>query len=181
MMLLMRQVRKPVAALVLLATTAMFGPAAVKAEQEGTFTSVAAGNYDYVSLNQGDTRVTGGSIKGVKMIVESDGGPFSEDHSFLLTCSISSKKTDASLDLTAPCNAVEVTDGSEDKLHMRYERRQGDVTVGAQGAGQLYLLGGTGKYDGVTGVCDYKNEYVSDSMTAIVHHCKWSKSSDPKS
>ena len=169
--------RKPLAALILLASTVVFGSTAVKAEENGTFTSIVVGRYDYVSVNQGDATVTRGSIKGSKTIVATDGGPFSRNHNFVVTCAVSSEKTADSFQLESPCSAVDVTGGNGDELYVTYERREGSVTSGNQAEGQMKILGGTGEYENVTGTCDYSTEYISDDTLTAVSECAWKRSS----
>ena len=175
--MLLIQFHKPLATLALLASTLVLGATAVKAEEKGTFTSIVVGNYDYVSVNQGDLAVTGGNIKGSQTIIASNGGPFTMNSNFVITCSVSSQKTADSFELEAPCNAVEVTDGSRDELYVTYQRSEGNVSTGNQAKGQMRILGGTGKYEDVNGTCNYNTEYISDDMLTAVSECAWKRSS----
>ena len=66
--------------------------------------------------------------------------------------------------MQAPC--VD-TDTSGDILYSRAVRGEGDVSAGGGGPGVWELLGGTGKYAGVTGTCSYETEYLESVLVTI--------------
>ncbi len=55
-----------------------------------------------------------------------------------------------------------MTDESGDRVYLLAERREGDVAVGGGGRGVQRIVGGTGRYAGVTGDCPYTTSHLPD-------------------
>ena len=68
-----------------------------------------------------------------------------------------------------------LTDSSGDMSFNMARRKAGDQAVGGGGAGSMELVGGTGKYQGVTGACEYKVEYLADNRIAGRGACQWQR------
>lgn len=141
------------------------------ADESGTFRSLRSYHYDYLTIDHGAQTFTGGVITGTGTVIESSGGPFTEGTNRYSECLVFSSRSEGSLSLEAPC--VD-TDASGDILYSRAVREQGDVAAGGGGAGVWELLGGTGKYAGVTGTCSYATEYLEGVLVTIAD-CTWSK------
>ena len=57
---------------------------------------------------------------------------------------------------------------------MGARRHGGDTEAGGGGTGVWKFLGGTGKYAGVAGTCEYSVEYLAENWTVnTARHCKW--------
>ena len=67
------------------------------------------------------------------------------------------------------------TDSSGDKWYSVARRSAGDQAVGGGGAGRQEIAGGTGKYEGITGACEYKVEYLADNRIAGRGACQWER------
>ena len=60
-------------------------------------------------------------------------------------------------------------------LYMLAVRRAGDVEAGGGGEGSYELLGGTGRFDGVGGTCDYETDYLAGDRFVTIARCAWEK------
>ncbi len=143
--------------------------AAVTADEMNTIELVTTYKRDYVTIEHAGQEVTGGSLRGTTTVTRSDVSPFVEGESSLITCIFYGTATDTGIDLEAPCTN---TDTSGDKWFWLAKRSAGDTQVG--GEGRRELLGGTGKYKGVSGSCTYSTHYMADNWIVSRSRCKWS-------
>ena len=155
----------------LAATLAVLAAQAAFAE-DGSFRSVRSYHHEYITIDQGAETFTGGILRGTRTVVESSGGPFVVGSNSSSQCLVYSSSTDDGIALEAPCTA---TDAAGDTLYSRAARKQGDVAVGGGGAGQWELIGGTGKYEGISGMCSYTTEYLEGDWAVIHSDCTWSR------
>ena len=155
----------------LAAALTMVAAQAALADESGTFRSLRSYHYDYITVDHGGRTFTGGVITGTGTVIESSGGPFFEGANRYSECLVFSSSSDGSLSLQAPC--VD-TDTSGDILYSRAVRGQGDVGAGGGGEGVWELLGGTGKYKGITGTCSYETEYLEGGVLVVIADCTWS-------
>ena len=117
--------------------------------------------------------VTGGSLEGTSTVIRGSSEPFSDGEHGLITCVVYAKKLDKGIiDLEAPCTTVGVSGDSFDTLS---KRSAGDVRVGGGDEGRFVLLGGTGKYAGVTGVCAYGTKYLPNDRLVTTAECEWQR------
>ena len=145
------------------------GPAAA---ETGSFTFVSsmAGKSTMITHMSG-TIFTSAS-EGTSTIVKSSGGPFVEGESSQATCIAYGKSSAAGTELEAAC----ATSGpTADKLFSVAKRSAGDVTGGGGGAGRLEILGGTGKFEGVTGSCSYEADYLTNDLYVTRADCTWQR------
>ena len=78
----------------------------------------------------------------------------------------------AGMDLEAPCT---INDSSGDKNFIVYRRKAGDVSAGGGGQGTIQILGGTGKFAGVTGACTYTVAFFPGNRGVTTQKCRWQK------
>lgn len=160
--------RVPVAAAASIVLLCAAGTAA--AGQSGTVELVTSFVRDYVSFDHAGGTVTGGILRGTTTVTGSSGGPFALGESNLVVCLVYATKTDAGMDLEAPCTN---TDASGDTWFWRARRTAGDTEAGGGGEGLRELLGGTGKYAGVSGTCTYSTRYLAENRSVSVASCEW--------
>ena len=141
------------------------------AQESGTVTYLSSYVRDYTTIELGDFEAFGGPLRGTTTILNSSGGPFVEGENSLITCLVYGKRTAAGVELESAC---ESTDSSGDLWFTLAIRGAGDVEVGGGGLGRRELLGGTGKYAGVTGSCTYTTHYLGNDRTVTVTTCDWS-------
>ena len=144
------------------------GPTA--AGESGTVELVTSFVRDYVTFDHADGTVTGGTLRGTTTVTASSGGPFVEGESSLVMCLVYGTRTDAGMDLAAPCTN---TDTSGDTWFWMARRTAGDTEPGGGGEGLRELLGGTGKYVGVSGACTYSTRYLAENRSVSMASCEW--------
>ncbi len=140
----------------------------VTADETGTIELVTTFERDFVTIEHAGHAVTGGSLRGTTTVTRSDGGPFVEGETNLVVCIFYGTMTDTGINLEAPCTN---TDSSGDTWFWTARRTAGDTHVG--GEGRRELLGGTGKYAGVSGACAYSTRYMEDNWIVSQSRCEW--------
>ncbi len=156
-----------------IAASAVTWPAdAATAGESGSFKLLNSFVRDYTVLEHAGETVTGGQLQGTATVIEGSGGPFADGASYRLTCVVYGKRSDAGLDLEAPCTH---TDSEGDSWYVVATRRAGDTEVGGGGQGIRRIVGGTGKYADVTGVCPYTTSYMPDDWAVSTAVCEWQK------
>lgn len=143
------------------------------ADESGTFFMLRSYQHSYITVDHGDESYTGGTLHGTQTVLDSSGGPFADGMHSVTVCLVFSHSSDAGIALEAPCMN---TDLDGDVLYSTALREQGTVATGGGGPGRWELRGGTGKYQGITGVCDYQTQYLEGSMVVTAGECTWSKS-----
>ena len=143
------------------------------ADEGGTFFMLRSYQHSYITVVHGDETYTGGTLHGSQTVLDSSGGPFADGMHSTSECLVFSRSSDAGITLEAPCMNTD-TDG--DVLYSTALRGQGTVGTGGGGAGRWELRGGTGKYQGITGSCDYQTQYLEGDMVVTTGVCTWSKS-----
>ncbi|MCE2492662.1 MAG: hypothetical protein J4F40_08655 [Alphaproteobacteria bacterium] len=147
------------------------------AEESGSFTAVASMIHDYTTIEHARGTIIGGASEGISTVLESSGGPFVVGGHSHVTCVVYGKRSAAGMGLEAPCTS---TVASGDKLYSLSKRSAGDVEEGGGGKGGLELLGGTGKYGGVTGTCTYETDYLTTDRYVTMTYCMWRRSAERK-
>ena len=142
------------------------------ADESGTFFMLRSYAHSYITVEHADESYTGGILRGTQTILDSSGGPFADGMNSTSDCLVFSRSSDAGIALEAPCVN---TDGDGDVLYSTALREQGTIGTGG-GTGRWELRGGTGKYQGITGVCDYQTQYLEGNRAVTAGECTWSKS-----
>ncbi len=119
------------------------------------------------SVQMGDTIVTARGGNGTVTFMHSSGRPFVEGASGTVRYASFSKNTPSGFELEA--DGV-VTFSSEDTLLLLFERRLDDP--GTSGDGTLRLMGGSGRFAGVNGQCQYKRDDLPGDWNVIAK-CQW--------
>ena len=83
-------------------------------------------------------------------------------------------RTTKSMDLTGYGTITSATN-SNDKIFAENIRKVGDIKTGTGGKGKSKIVGGTGKYAGITGECTYVVSYHSDDKMSSVQECTYKK------
>jgi len=166
-----RPFRRIAAAFIAASALTCFAGAATAGES-GSFTLLNSFVRDYTVLEHAGETITGGPLQGTATVIESSGGPFADGAHYRLTCVVYARRSDAGLDLEAPCTH---TDREGDEWYVVAIRRAGDTEVGGGGQGVRRILGGMGKYAGVTGKCPYTTSYMPDDWAVSTAVCEWQK------
>ena len=158
--------------LVAFATGVVFTAQVTIAGESGTYESISSFVSDYTKFEVANQGIISGPLHGTDTITKSSGGPFVIGESRVMLCAVYGKKSDAGMDLEAPCAA---TDASGDVSFTLSKRSAGDTETGGGGDGRQEIVGGTGKYAGITGNCTYTVDYVAGSRGIAINTCEWEK------
>jgi len=139
--------------------------------ESGTYEAVYAFVANYVSFEHNNGTVTAGGNRGTSTVIDSSGGLFLKGQTSAQECAILARKTPAGINLDADCT---MTDGSGDKMFHHATRRAGETTQGSA-PGTDEILGGTGKYAGITGRCSYTVQFVPDNRGVSTVRCQWQR------
>ena len=140
--------------------------------KSGSFEYVLSAVTDFTAVEQLDYVVRAGTLDGTVTIIKSSGGPFEAGSSGTLSALLYLKKSAAGIDLESP---GAITDSSGDTWYAVARRSAGDQAVGGGGAGRQEIAGGTGKYEGITGTCEYIVDYLPDNKLVTRSTCQWER------
>ena len=140
--------------------------------KSGSFEYVLSAVTDFTAVEQLDYVVRAGTLDGTVTIIKSSGGPFEAGSSGTVSGVGYIKKSAAGIDLESP---VAITDSSGDTWYAVARRSAGDQAVGGGGAGRQEIAGGTGKYEGITGTCEYIVDYLPDNKIVSQGTCQWQR------
>ena len=164
--------RRPVRAAITTTLFAVLGGFALAAAAEGgSFDALSSSVNLLHTIDRSEGRtVIGGYSSGTLTITRSDGAVFEDGASLLAECIPLIMKGPSSLDLQSHCTfALNATD----KLFGLFRRQSGDIAAGTGGKGRLELVGGTGRYAGVSASCPYTTSYLPDNHVVTNLHCQW--------
>ena len=158
---------------VALAGTMVLSLAATAVAETGTFRMIRVWQHSYTTFEFAGQTITGGALEGTSTVLESSGGPFLVGEHGRVTCMVYAKQGEMGLDLEAPCVT---TNAAGEKLFSLAQRTLGDVGGAGQGGeGRWQLLGGSGRFAGITGGCSYETEYLEDNWLVSMMECEWER------
>ena len=140
--------------------------------KSGKFEYVLSAVTDFTAVEQLDHVVRAGTLDGTVTIIKSSGGPFEASSSGTLAGILYLKKSTSGIDLESP---GAITDSSGDKWYAVARRSAGDQAVGGGGAGRQEIVGGTGKYEGINGICEYVVDYLPNNKIVSRSTCQWQR------
>ena len=141
--------------------------------EEGSYDIVYVGEHNLNSVNTPEGTVTGGKLEGIFKVTNSTGKLYVKGDNGKSTCIILSKKNKnkKSSDLEAFCETTDLKTG--DKTFSYNVRKEGTVESGSKGKGKQTIIGGTGKFKGITGVCNYTVEYLPENRLTTMGICNY--------
>ena len=154
-------------------TLILFGITNVYAES-GTYSSSAVCDYDKSAINTNNKMVISLYFNCIATVIKSDNDLFPVNQNSYVNLLTSVIKTSNSMDLTGYGTLTSATD-SNDKYFTENNRKVGDIKKGTGGKGKSKIVGGTGKYSGITGECTYVVNYHSDDKMSSVQDCTFKK------
>ena len=140
--------------------------------ESGTYETITSLVHAYTSIDHNGDTVTGGSSRGTSTVTTSSGGLFSAGASSAFECVVFARKSSGGMDLEAPCAS---TDSSGDKIYSVAKRKAGEVSEGGGGAGTSAIVGGTGRYAGMNGNCNYTVSFLPNNRLVSISKCRWQK------
>lgn len=120
---------------------------------------------DFQTQDWNGGKVTVGTLKGV-IETHGSGSASIPNGESIQNCMIRVVRAGESTDVVANCT---FTDKDGDVRYGLSERKQGDLSAG--GKGKTRFLGGTGKYKGVTGSCEYTSKYLPENWLVVESEC----------
>ena len=159
-------------AIMALAGIVILSLVATAAAETGTFRLIRSYQHNYTTFEFADQTVTGGALEGTGTIIESSGDPFMVGENSRATCVAYVRPSEAGLEIEAPCV---MTNAAGEKLFTLSKRTLVGIGVGQGGEGRWQLLGGTGKFAGVTGSCSSETEYLEDNWLVMTMGCEWER------
>ena len=161
-----------VATLAVVVLLPLFTARTAVAEESGSVTVLSSYARDYTTIEHTGGKVTGGTLTGTSTVLQSSGAPFVEGANSNSDCITYVRMSETGIDLKAPCTT---TDADGDRLFMISMRAAGDIQDGGGGPGRVEIIGGTGKYAGISGSCSYDTEYLPDNRVVTSARCDWKK------
>ena len=140
--------------------------------KSGSFTAILSAVTDFAAVELLDSVVRVGTLNGTVTIIESSGGPFEAGSSSTLSSAVYVRKSAKGIDLEA---SGVITDTAGDRWYNIARRSAGDQSVGGGGAGHQEIPGGTGKYEGITGSCEYYVDYLPENKLVTRSTCQWQR------
>lgn len=135
------------------------------ADESGSFTTIAVLTSSYTRLHQSGETIFAGPSEGSSVITESSGDPFAVGDRSEIECVAYGRSSASRVSLEASCTVkFGLLDG---KLYL-LSKRTGET-------GHIELLGGTEKYDGIVGGCDYEVARVSPEVNVTTAKCTWKR------
>ena len=138
----------------------------------GSFEAVTSLTSNWTTMEHLDGTVTIGSQSGTSTDFNVSGGPFVEGGSNIFDCLAYIRKTPAGSDMESSCTT---THASGDKLFVRASRKAGDIAEGGGGEGVSRFVGGTGRFEGMTGRCTYTADYLAGQKSVTKSKCSWQR------
>ena len=151
----------------------LFGFNNVYAES-GTFSSSAVCEYDKSAINTNNKMVISLYFECISTVTKSDNDLFTVNENSYGNLMANIIRTSKSMDLTGYGTITSATN-SNDKMFAENIRKVGDIKTGTGGKGKSKIVGGTGKYFGITGECTYIVSYHSDDKMSSVQECTYKK------
>ena len=141
--------------------------------EEGSYGVFYVGSHQLNSVNTPDGIVTGGQLDGIFTVTSTNGKLYKTGDNGKSTCIILSKRNNnkKNSELEAFCETVDIKTG--DKTFSYNVRKEGSVESGSQGRGKQTIIGGTGKFKGISGVCNYTVKYLPDNKLTTTGSCDY--------
>ena len=151
----------------------LFGFNNVYAES-GTFSSSAVCEYDKSAINTNNKMVISLYFDCISTVTKSDNNLFVANDNSYGNLMANIIKTSDSMDLTG-YGTITSSTNSNDKMFTENIRRVGDIKTGTGGKGKSKIVGGAGKYLGITGECSYVVTYHTNNKMSSVQDCTFKK------
>lgn len=141
--------------------------------EEGSYEYSYVGSHNLSAVNTPEGTITGGKLDGIFTVIKSTGKLFSTGQNTNSICIILSKKTNKNKnsELEAYCESTDLETG--DKTFAYNIRKEGTVNSGSKGQGKQTIIGGTGKYKGISGECSYTVKYLPNNKLTTLGSCDY--------
>lgn len=132
---------------------------------DNTYKSTTVFKSDFQTQDWNGSKITIGTLKGINKTFDSKVSSFPNGES-VQNCLIRAVRKGDSFESISNCS---ITDKDGDMSYTLSERKQGDISAG--GKGKTKMLGGTGKYKGLTSTCEYTAKYLPENWVVVESEC----------
>ena len=141
--------------------------------EEGYYEYSYVGTHNLSAVKTPNGTVTGGKLDGIFTVLKSSGNLFLVGQNTNSVCIILSKKSNEkkNSELEAYCESTNLDTG--DKTFAYNIRKEGNVDTGSKGQGKQKIIGGTGKYKGIKGECNYTVKYLPNNKLSTLGSCNY--------
>ncbi len=127
--------------------------------------AILMNDYEVMDWNGGTLMV--GTLSGAAEIYGSESSAM-PNGSVMINCGVRILSVGSELDLISNCVQKDL---SGDEFYTVAERRAGTLDTGGGGEGVQTIIGGTGKYQGVTGKCTYTVQFLESPWITVETSC----------
>ena len=131
---------------------------------DNNYKSIGMCKTDFQTMDWNGGKVTVGNLK-CSVVVSGSSGVV-PNGSQIQNCLLRVLRMGEGTEIGTHCN---VTDKDGDILYSYSERKQGDIVAG--GKGKSKHMGGTGKYRGVSGGCEFTATYLPENWLKVESSC----------
>ena len=141
--------------------------------EEGSYEYSYVGSHNLAKVKTLNGSITVGKLEGISIIMESKGDLYQIGQNSENICIILSKREAMSKnsELEAFCESIDLETG--DKTFAYNIRKEGTADSGSKGRGKQTIVGGTGKYKGIRGECNYTVKYLPNNKLTTVGKCDY--------
>ena len=141
--------------------------------QSGEFSSTQVCDYKKSEINSNDQTVISIYFDCISTVIKSNNDLFNVGDNSFVEIIANIKKSSKGMDLQS-FNTSTSSINPDDKIFSENVRKAGDFKKG--GSGTSTIMGGTGKYAGINGNCNYSVNYHSDKMKiSSMQNCSFKK------
>ena len=148
------------------------GARTAQGAEGGRFTMLLVGTYDHTTIKHLEGKVFGGGLEGIAQVTKSTGDPFPIGMHFDMKCVVYGKTRPKGVVLQASCTGADIGDPNA-HLYTTGSRAGGTVEKGGGGVGTMELVGGTGRFEGITANCSYDASYLEGKRNITLMQCDW--------
>ena len=148
-----------------------FGLSNVYAES-GKYSISAVCDYNKSEIDTNNKTIISIYFDCISTVIKSDNNLFKVGENSFVEVIANIQKSSEGMDLQSFNTSVS-SKNSDDKIFSENVRKAGDVKKG--GAGTSKIVGGTGKYLGMTGSCEYTVNYFPKNKTTTIQNCSFKK------
>ena len=150
-----------------------FGLSNVYADS-GKYSTSTVCDYTKSAIDTNNKMVISLYFECISTVTKSDNDLFTVNENSYGNLMANIVRTSKSMDLTGYGTITSATN-SNDKIFAENIRKVGDIKTGTGGKGKSKIVGGTGKYLGITGECTYAVSYHSNDKMSSIQECTYKK------
>ena len=155
----------------LLILSLFFGLSNVYAES-GKYSISAVCDYNKSEIDTNNKTIISIYFDCISTVIKSDNNLFKVGENSFVEVIANIQKSSKGMDLQSFNTSVS-SKNSDDKIFSENVRKAGDVKKG--GTGTSKIVGGTGKYAGINGNCDYSVSYLPKNKISTMQSCSFKK------